>query len=743
MPNRFLKLLLFSFLVSVLFVFPDFTLAADPPVDACDGGVCCNTAANPNEFYGLDHPCDSWYEYGCPWGNGCGNGAAYGNDYGRIDYTQYCSGNSPNCDGNVTDNGWRVASYCNTWETCGDSGCACNSSCLGMPSGPYPTDNDENVKLPVTLMWNAVPGAQSYRYKIEGVTESATTTPYITIKNCVLKSNSTYNWQVQACCDTAGNNCGSWSDYWTFKTSLAPELLYPANDTENVPLPPEGIIFDWCDVEEAQSYYLRLYRSGEEIDLFPFPITKKDDVLESTFAEASGLLTPGSHYEWEVAACLNEDGTKCGFEYNDNQSGATYGEYSPRWKFNTWEQLPFPPLVAPENGTAVNQSDSLKWGEIHGAFSYLYQIKKGDVIVPIPDSYTTKMQVSFKDIWDYLEFDEENYSWQVASCWDEIGENCEENWSEERSFKTTGTPPAFNEEGSGPVNDAVNVSIPVKLNWDDMPGAASYYYSVANATGTVKKSEVLIEYPILKQNTNYNWSVKTCADDKGEMCGESIARNFTTFTLSLPGNPEPEDGGVFLTSERYLKWEGSPKIYRYKVDYQGEQKIPPTTVFNNSAFIPTYELALGEYIWYVQSCLDSNCQEASALAGPWHFTLVQGECKPGLIPCGRDCDVLETISYNERDPCEFKHIFLLLNNILNFVLWRLGLIILVLLALATGVIYYFSMGAPQTMVKVKSILKSTGIGYGIIFLAWLIINLILTLLGFQVELFGRWWQINF
>jgi len=76
-------------------------------------------------------------------------------------------------------------------------------------------------------------------------------------------------------------------------------------------------------------------------------------------------------------------------------------------------------------------------------------------------------------------------------------------------------------------------------------------------------------------------------------------------------------------------------------------------------------------------------------------------------------------------------------------LWRLGLIILVLLALAVAVVYYFSMGAPETMAKVKSIVGSAAKGYAVIFLAWLIINVILAILGYQIEFFGRWWQINF
>ena len=82
-------------------------------------------------------------------------------------------------------------------------------------------------------------------------------------------------------------------------------------------------------------------------------------------------------------------------------------------------------------------------------------------------------------------------------------------------------------------------------------------------------------------------------------------------------------------------------------------------------------------------------------------------------------------------------------NIIDFVLWRLGLIVLALLTLATGVVYYFSTGAPQTIVKVKTIWKSASVGYAIIFVGWIIINTLLIILGYQWETFGDWWQITF
>ncbi len=727
--SKFLFIIFFVF--SFLFIV-NFSFAAEPPPCECTSGSCCDGC----NFRPSSYICDSSSEITCQTENQCEG--AYGNNWtvSKCNASGDCAFDS---------SGWNYIANCPQEKACQGGSCVCSGNCLFQPTGPFPPDGDVNVKLPVTLMWNAVNGAQSYRYKIDGVIEDATTTPYITIGNCTLHSSSTYSWQVRACCDSEGGSCGPWSNFWTFKTSLAPEIVSPKNNSTGVPVP---VIFTWCEVGDAQSYYLRIYR-GEEENLFPFPILKKAGSLENTFIEGSGLLTPGSHYKWEATACLNEDGTKCGDEYDNGQSGATYGEYSQKWEFTTFERLPAPPLFLPEDSETVNQSNFLKWGEINGAFSYYYEIKKGGEIIDIPDSYTTDHEVSFKILWDYLGYGDE-YTWHVKSCWDEFGENCEEGWSKARIFKTTGSPPTNLTET--PIVAGGKVSIPATLSWDKMPGAASYYYQIATdnsfnniaATGTIQApgSEVSVEYPDLRQETQYYWRVNACADGEGKFCGGWSQRNFTTFKLSPPINPDPENNGEFLASERYLRWEGTAKFYQYRIEYQGGEKIPLTIVSDNSAFLLVGELELGEYTWYVRSCLDSNCQETSGFSGPWHFTLVQGECEKSLVPCGRDCDAEET-SWDEREPCQLNHIFLLLNNILDFILWRLGLIILALLSIATGVIYYFSMGAPQTMVKIKSLLKSAGMGYGIIFLGWLIINLILIILGYQVGIFGRWWQIIF
>lgn len=667
------------------------------------------------------------------------------------------------CDGTLRDWWWEPCctgrawiqsqKNCESWEKC-DAGigqCYCSGDCLDQPTLIYPPNGVEKERLPVPMQWTEVDGANYYRYSVDGI-GGVVAPPWVTIRDCTLKSNKSYNWKTRACCDPEGTDCGSWSSTWSFKTSLAPELLSPEENATDVPIPTGGITLDWCDVEHAQSWLLKAYlieNGGEtchpwlisENSCNPWPIRPErrpppydpGAILYSEFLDKEGVFTKDTKYRWEIATCLREDGADC-------------SEFSQRWKFATLGDLSTFKLISPPNDPGGNKAVGLPvvldWEDKPGINSFVYEISS------IGAGTTPYSQLTL----DYPQLSlDTTYDWQVKPCWDYGGEECEEDWSEKWYFRTTGAPPQLN----SPAPSASDVPIPIELDWEDIDGAKSYKYEVhyernqifeGKISGNPPFSEISIEYDLDKKHpkpkTNYSWQVKTCADNEGEVCGDWSERSFTTFTLSPPTNPDPENNGEFLTSENYLRWEGAAKYYRYEVDQAGSQIIPPTNVSRHSAFIPTEELELGEYSWHVQACLDRDCQETSQSGGPWYFTLVQEECKKGLVPCGRDCNVAET-PWNERDSCQFKHIFLLLKNILDFILWRLGLIVLVLLAIATGVIYYFSMGAPTTMVKVKSLLQSAGKGYGIILLAWIITNLVLAILGFQVSVFGRWWEITF
>ena len=281
------------------------------------------------------------------------------------------------------------------------------------------------------------------------------------------------------------------------------------------------------------------------------------------------------------------------------------------------------------------------------------------------------------------------------------------------------------------------------------------------ANGAVEKSEISIDYPNLKMLTSYWWRVKTCADKSGNVCGDwSEIRSFKTFKLLAPANPSPANNGQLLTSDRYLSWSQvvGAKNYQYTIDYdsgnppEDEQNEECKGIAGAKIVLPKISLSptlsslecLGSYHWQIRSCLDQNCQETGDWSTSFAFSYLQPTPSDqiGIVPCGRLSDNLKT-PYNERKPCRPEHIFILFKNILDFFLWKLAPVALIALAVFTAIIYYFSMGAPASVINVRAIWKSGGIGFGIIFFAWIIIDLILSLLGFQIEIFGKWWQPPF
>ena len=113
-----------------------------------------------------------------------------------------------------------------------------------------------------------------------------------------------------------------------------------------------------------------------------------------------------------------------------------------------------------------------------------------------------------------------------------------------------------------------------------------------------------------------------------------------------------------------------------------------------------------------------------------------------LIPCGVIIDDPDTPFWDETDDCELKHTFLLIKNLIDFSLWKLAPLIIVLLTIATGVIFYFSLGSADTLAKVRLIWSSVLKGVLILLFSWLFLNFLLGILGFDITIFGRWYEIE-
>jgi len=107
-------------------------------------------------------------------------------------------------------------------------------------------------------------------------------------------------------------------------------------------------------------------------------------------------------------------------------------------------------------------------------------------------------------------------------------------------------------------------------------------------------------------------------------------------------------------------------------------------------------------------------------------------CQGPLVPCG-----------GEGNPCQFCHIFVLINNILNFILTCLTPIIASLI-LVIGGFYLLTAGpSPEKVSQAKSIITAAVIGIVIIFVAWVFLNTFLDAIG-VAEWTGlkTWWKIE-
>jgi hypothetical protein len=701
---------------------------------------------------------------------------------------------------------WQLCSGSSDW-TKGTRQCACGGECLETPTNPryyddpnYPTNpfepesskDSNNVFLPVKLDWDNTKASkdgwkedgqikaceetcfQSYSISINGITKSITDSEYNPTqdqKACFLKSGATYNWGAKACCNADGTNCGSLSN-WSFTTNSAPELITPADpDWKNEREVAQGIqvpvTLDWCDVETAKSYRIRLnYINGEEEICHPWLATQDgcgskiinvekllyyepgEDILASKFEDKNGYFTKDTEYRWEITTCIYNTGAGC-------------SDFGQKWGFKTLlESLPEFKLFSPQNDpsgeSSVGLPLTLDWEDRPGINSFIYEINDGEIK---GTTNVSQILLNYPDLsLNTL------YKWRVKPCWDYKAESCEDIWSDEWYFKTTGASPKI----ISPILGSQNIPIPIKLEWKDVGGAKSYKYWLYSGakliasdliSGTPPEADILIEYnpdtKEPKQETNYSWQVATCADKDGKICGlPTIKQNFKTFKLSVPSDLSPGNNERIFTYQmpKNFSWESDAIYFNIILNYINKSaeessedcKTGEKSIFaqGNSALMSLD--CLGQYEWRIQACLDKNCQEKGEMSSNQSFVLDQtaSPSQFGLVPCNRSSDNPQT-PWNERDSCQLKHIFILTNNVLDLLLWKISILVLTIMTVATAVVFYLSIGKTELIINIKAMWQSVGKGFAIIFLAWTIINIFLAFLGYRVGIFGPWWQIKF
>ncbi|MFZ2970596.1 MAG: pilin [Minisyncoccia bacterium] len=113
----------------------------------------------------------------------------------------------------------------------------------------------------------------------------------------------------------------------------------------------------------------------------------------------------------------------------------------------------------------------------------------------------------------------------------------------------------------------------------------------------------------------------------------------------------------------------------------------------------------------------------------------------GLIPCGKSCDDPDTTGWKETRPCDLCSLFLMGQLIIEFMVKLSGAAAMIAISIG-GFLYVFAAGSQSSIEKAKSMIKYTLLGFVIVFIAWAIVDSILTSAGYIDPIGGDWYTME-
>jgi len=117
----------------------------------------------------------------------------------------------------------------------------------------------------------------------------------------------------------------------------------------------------------------------------------------------------------------------------------------------------------------------------------------------------------------------------------------------------------------------------------------------------------------------------------------------------------------------------------------------------------------------------------------------------GIVPCGRKTDVPDT-DINEKARCTICHFFILIDNIVDFLIFNITPPLFLLMLIIGGGMFILASGNPSTITRAKKIITTTLIGVVIIYGAYTLVGLFLQAIGLNTwtkDIYKRWWEDGF
>jgi hypothetical protein len=411
----------------------------------------------------------------------------------------------------------------------------------GVPILVSPSNSATDQPISLSLTWNTIAGASTYRLQLSTsssfsstiVDDTSLTSATKTIGP--LSNNTCYYWRVNAR-NTGGTS--AWASAWSFTTIVtapsAPVLSSPANAATGVAINPA---LCWNKAASAASYRIQVSAVSD----FSSFIKDSSGVTDTTLA-ISGLT----------------NNTTCYWRINATNVGGT-STWVSAWSFTTIVAAPsVPVLSSPVNAaTGVAINPMLLWNKTAGAVSYRIQ-----VLVQSESSSVVKDSSGITDTILALTGLTNNtiYYWHVKAT----NAGGASNWSPTFGFTTIVSLPS-SVMLLTPFNMAGVRADSVLLTWGTATQSVTkYYLQVATDSGmsgiffqdsTISDTTKLLNK--LASNVTYWWRVKAY-NAAGWGAYSSVMRFAYAITSVLPRQFEL----------RSFSCNGYGNVLRYALPFQ-------------------------------------------------------------------------------------------------------------------------------------------------------------------------------
>ncbi len=495
---------------------------------------------------------------------------------------------------------------------------------LAAPTTVFPSDNAMQQPVSLTIRWNTVATATTYRLQVGTdstfvggliVNDSTLTDTLLLVSG--MNFNTKYFWRVNA---KSGATTSPYSSLRRFTTLAPPAAATLVSPADNVTGEDTSLTVRWSTTATATSYGLQVSSDST----FGGGFIVNDSTLVDTSYVVGGLSFD-TRYFWRV----------------NGKNIAGTGVWSSIRRFTTLAPPAAPSLVSPAEN-AVNQSLSLPlvWHIAPTASGYVLEVSTdstfagGQVLLDSTLVDTTRMLSGLVSSTQHF--------WRVK------GNNAAGTgaWSSLGRFTTLAPPVA--PSLVSPSDSVVDQSLSLTLVWNVTPVTIGYILEVSTdsafAGGQVLLDSTLVDTTRLLNglagSTQHFWRVK--GHNEAGIGSWSNVRRFTTIapppaTILV----SPADSSIDQSPSLVLVWNAVATAAEYFLQLSTDSTFSGGLIVNDSTLTDTAYFANGlsantEYHWRVRT---SNEAGNGGWSPQWRFTTIPAPATVVLLAPLNDAEI--------------------------------------------------------------------------------------------------------